>query len=89
LGVKNVLVPYKEDAILVADDILPQDVKSIKDSRVKGVILKYGSITSHSSILLRSANIPSLILNREIDKKHIGDLAILDSTNKQITLSPN
>ncbi len=88
LGVKNVLVLPEEDAILVADDILPQDVKSIKDSRVKGIILKYGSITSHSSILLRSANIPSLILNREIDKKHIGDLAILDSTNKQITLSP-
>jgi phosphocarrier protein FPr len=88
LGVKNVLVFPEEDAILVADDILPQDVKLIKNSRVKGVILKYGSITSHSSILLRSANIPSLILNREIDKKHIGDLAILDSTNKQITLSP-
>ncbi len=37
LGVKNVLVLPEEDAILVADDILPQDVKSIKDSRVKGL----------------------------------------------------
>jgi len=38
LGVKKAFSSFpEEDAILVADDILPQDVKSIKDSRVKGV----------------------------------------------------
>jgi len=87
LGIKRILSLPDSDAILIASDILPQDIDIIKKSRVVGVVLEHGSITSHSSILLRSANIPSMILNRDIDKDIRGNI-ILDSINSKLILSP-
>jgi len=88
LGIKRVLTTPKDEAILIAEDILPQDVDIIDKSPIKGVILKHGSLTSHSSILLRSLNIPSLILNGDIDIKNINGEIILDSINSRLILSP-
>jgi len=88
LGIKRVLTTPKEESILIAEDILPQDVDTIEKSPIKGVILKHGSLTSHSSILLRSLNIPSLILNRDIELKESDGEIILDSINSKLILSP-
>jgi len=87
LGVKRVLNLPDRKSILIARDILPQDVDIIKNSKIVGVVLEHGSLTSHSSILLRSVNIPSLILNGDIDREVEGEI-ILDSINSKLILSP-
>jgi len=88
LGIKRVLSTPKEESILIAEDILPQDVDIIENSLIKGVILKHGSLTSHSSILLRSLNIPSIILNRDLDIEDKNREIILDSIKGELILSP-
>jgi len=53
--------------ILLADDLLPSDIKQLENTQVQGVILQKSSPTSHTAILLRAAGITSLILSNKLD----------------------
>lgn len=73
--------------ILLADDLLPSDIAKLQESSVKGVILKHTSPTSHTAILLRAADIPSLILGEQIDAgKHE---VILDANAAVLVTHPS
>ena len=52
---------------MVADDLLPSAIHTLKRSHVQGVILKKTSATSHTAILLRASGIPSLILDTDLE----------------------
>ena len=52
--------------ILLADDLLPSDIRQLENSAVEGVILQKSSPTSHTAILLKASGITSLILPDEI-----------------------
>jgi len=47
--------------ILIADDLLPSDINTLQKSAVQGIILKETSTASHTALLLRTSNIPSLV----------------------------
>ena len=71
--------------ILIADYILPSFIEKIIDSGVCGIILKELSIYSHSAILLKEANIPTLISNITNPNQEI----ILDALSGVIVPNPN
>ena len=51
--------------ILLCHDLLPSDIEALVETNVAGVILKETSIHSHTAILLRAANICSMIADTE------------------------
>jgi len=86
LGYKSEIPLPKDDFILLADDLLPSDIHTLKRSHAKGVILKKTSNTSHTAILLRAAGIPSLILDEDLE---VGsDSVILDADASILVTTP-
>jgi phosphotransferase system enzyme I (PtsI) len=55
------LAELKEDAVLVARDLLPSDMISMDRSRVKAVVTEAGGRTSHVAILARAFEIPAVL----------------------------
>jgi len=72
--------------ILLAKSLLPSEVDILKNSAVQGVILQEGTPTSHASILLRSAAIPSMIVHEEVE---LSSSAILDASSGNLLLNPS
>ncbi len=60
---RNKVISYTipEGSIVIAQSITPTDVVNFKDAKVLGIITEAGGIASHSSILARSFEIPSVI----------------------------
>ncbi|MCF6244263.1 MAG: HPr family phosphocarrier protein [Sulfurovum sp.] len=87
LGLEIKLHLSKENVILLANDLLPSEITQISNSSVQGVLLKNTSMNSHTAILLRSAGIPSLIM----DTKQIplNQTIILDASSGVVVLSPD
>ena len=50
-----------DDTILIAHDLSPADTVYFKDSSIEGFVTDAGGATSHTAILGRSLNIPSVI----------------------------
>ncbi|MBU1668151.1 HPr family phosphocarrier protein [bacterium] len=71
--------------ILLADDLLPSEISELNDTPIQGVVLQKGTPTSHTSILLRSFGIPSMIVNEPIE---IILNAILDANSGNLILEP-
>lgn len=72
--------PATEPSILVADTLFPSDTAKIDLSRVAGVVLGQGSITSHVAILSRSLQIPAVIVENVHQWLHEGDLVVVDGS---------
>ncbi len=72
--------------ILIADDLLPSDIDILMESPCKGVVLKETSPASHTAILLRSAGLPSLILNSSLHEQN--HQIILDASIETVVLQP-
>jgi dihydroxyacetone kinase phosphotransfer subunit len=53
--------PPSKESILIAEDLSPFEVAKLDPKYIRGVVLCGGSQISHSSILLRSIGIPTLI----------------------------
>ena len=79
-----------EDAyIVVADkELLPSEVEELSRLNVVGVILLQGSATSHTSILLRAFNIPSIISSEIVTVTGEYLYSILDASSGQLIFVP-
>ena len=85
---KNNLVMTK-DVILVTDNITPSMVLSINQKLVKGIILKDGGKTSHSSLMIKNLGIPLIIgVKDNYDLLRSGDFIIMDGESGIIISSP-
>lgn len=73
--------------ILLADDLLPSHIEALKDTAVKGVILKETSPLSHTAILLRASGIPSVIAN--IQETREKQEILLDAFAQIILIDPS
>lgn len=78
-------------AILIADDLTPQQISNLPRNLVLGVILLDGAPTAHSSILLRALAIPTVVQARAalegVDWDRLGVVALDGGTGK-IWLNP-
>jgi phosphoenolpyruvate-protein phosphotransferase (PTS system enzyme I) len=76
--------------ILVAHDISPADAIQFKQHQFAAFITDVGGITSHTAILARSLNIPSIVaLQRARDLISDGEIIIVDGTVGVVIVSPS
>ena len=77
-----------EPSILVADDLAPSETISLDKSLILDIVTKGGSTTSHTAILARTMNIPTVIQCQEIDDTWDGMTAVVDGYNSSIYVNP-
>lgn len=76
--------------IIIADTLLPSDILRIAQGNVKGIALIAGGATAHVSLLVRSLDIPTIIV-RELDLLRIpnGQQIIIDCANDYLYVNPS
>lgn len=68
-----------DGSILAADELAPSDTARIDFSRVRGVVTRCGSATSHLAILARNRNLPAVVgLGDDFDRLDDGTIVVLD-----------
>lgn len=84
-------VKQNENAIiLVAHDISPADAIQFKQHNFAAFITDVGGVTSHTAILARSLNIPSIVaLQRARDLIDDGELIIVDGSLGVVIVNPS
>ncbi len=91
VGQKSTNPMLAEAGILIADTLTPFQVSALNPLLVRGVILLDGGPTAHSSILLKSLGIPTIVQARsffaEVDVTWPAEVAF-DGSTGQIWLNP-
>jgi len=78
------------DSILVAHDLSPADVLQYKQHRFTAFLTDLGGSTSHSAIVARSLNIPSIVaLHHARQLIHDNDLLIVDGNQGVVIVNPD
>ncbi len=80
---------FSEDAILVADDLLPSVAAEMNTERIHGFATNAGGWTSHTAIIARSLNIPAVAgLRRITSRIRSGETMIIDGHAGLVILRP-
>jgi phosphotransferase system enzyme I (PtsI) len=80
----------EEDSVLVAHDLSPADVILFKQHRFASFITDLGGATSHTAILARSLNIPSIVaLHHARQLIRESELLIVDGTSGVVIVNPD
>ena len=75
--------------VLVADDLTPAEAAGLDPDRVNGVLLAYGSATSHAAILARAQGIPVVAgLGPQLAGIGAGAQVVLDGSTGQVIVDP-
>ncbi len=79
-----------KEKILVAHDLLPSEAAlKLSKGYVLGVAIDMGGQTSHTAILARSLNIPTVVGLRNITQQvKDGDYLIVDGTDGEVIINP-
>ena len=92
------LVPSETDpfaaipdgSILAADELAPSDTARIDFSRVRGVVTRCGSATSHLASLARNRNLPAVVgLGDDFDRLDDGTIVVLDGSAGELLIAPD
>ena len=79
-----------EDLIIVTDDLSPADVVIASDSNSLGIISTYGGRSSHSSILTRSLELPSIVgVKSALNIIKNDDELIMDGEQGVVIINPD
>lgn len=78
-----------EPFVLVADSVGPIEMSRLQGTAIVGLVISSGSATSHTAILARAANLPTIVsvLGAELIKG--GDQLIVDSSSGQVLVNPD
>lgn len=80
----------KEPVIVIADDLSPSETIQMDKSKILAFVTKHGSANSHTAILARSLNIPSLVnTNVEITTAYHGKTAVVDGVEGMLVIEPD
>ena len=78
-----------EPVIIVAEDLAPSETVQFDKSKLLAIVTQKGSANSHTAILARTMNIPSLVTTDiEVDQSYHGRCAIVDGFAGQIYIDP-
>lgn len=88
MGIDTDSMQGTEPSILVGEDFAPSETVRLDKSLLLGMITREGSSNSHTAILARSMNLPSLIQCKEISDDWDGKMAILDGYNSCVYINP-
>ena len=90
-GMQNIdkEVSLGDDTILIAKDLTPADTSSMDLSKVNGIILKEGGLTSHAVIVAKNLGIPCVIgVKDQLDDITSGESISIDGSTGDIIVSP-
>ncbi len=83
-------VSLGDDTILIAKDLTPADTSSMDLSKVNGIILKEGGLTSHAVIVAKNLGIPCVIgVKDQLDDITSGKSISIDGSTGDIIVSPS
>ena len=88
----NVPPPIKQsgDSILVAHDLSPADIMQYKQHQFVAFLTDLGSLTSHTAIVARSLNIPSIVaLHHAREMILENDRLIVDGSQNVVIVNPD
>ncbi len=89
VGAEN-LAHLTEPAILIAHDLTPSQSANLGQTKVVGVAMDAGGLTSHTAIVVRSMGIPAVMgLNDVSEVASSGDTIILDGTKGLVIIRPD
>jgi len=80
----------REAVIVLADDLSPSETIQMDKTKILAIVTKHGSANSHTAILARSLNIPSLV-NTEVEilKEYHGKEAVVDGVEGILYIEPD
>lgn len=82
-------LPLPEQAVLLADDLLPSELTALDRRRLAAIALSGGGPTSHVAILAAAMEIPMLIgIGAELRQVPDGQTLILDADNGTLHVKP-
>ena len=83
-------VAFSDNTILIAEDLTPADTSSMDLSKVNGIILKEGGLTSHAVIVAKNLGIPCVIgIKEQLDNITNGKSMTIDGSTGEIVVSPS
>lgn len=86
----NPFAAIPEGSILAADELAPSDTVLIDFSRVRGVVTRRGSATSHLAILARNMHLPAVVgLGDDFDSLTDGAVVVLDGEAGELVVAPD
>ena len=91
-GMQNIdkEVSLGDDTILIAKDLTPADTSSMDLSKVNGIILKEGGLTSHAVIVAKNLGIPCVIgVKDQLDDITSSESLSIDGSSGDIIVSPS
>lgn len=78
-----------EPFVLVAETLSPVEAAKLSRDRVLGVITVVGTATSHSAIITRAANLPTVMGAVGAAVIRTGDMLLVDATSGQVFVDPS
>ena len=79
-----------EPVIIVAEDLAPSETVQFEKDKMLAIVTQKGSANSHTAILARMMNIPSLVTTDiELDLEYNGKMAIVDGFTGKIYIEPD
>ena len=91
-GMQNIdkEVSLGDDTILIAKDLTPADTSSMDLSKVNGIILKEGGLTSHAVIVAKNLGIPCVIgVKDQLDDITSSESISIDGSTGDIIVAPS
>ncbi|WP_352431079.1 phosphoenolpyruvate--protein phosphotransferase [Pyrinomonas sp.] len=79
-----------EDAIIVAEELLPSAAAELDFAHVRAIVSDIGGWTSHTAIIARGLGIPAVVGVRNLYRRaRTGDAIIVDATQHEVILHPS
>lgn len=88
-GIREDGIQSEEPVIIVADDLTPSETVKMDKNKILAFVTVRGSSNSHTAILARSMNLPSLVnTNMELSEELNGKVAVVDGFNGEFIIDP-
>ncbi len=78
-----------EPFVLVTDNLGPLEMVKLQKSAIAGLVTSLGSPTSHTSILARGMNLPTVVSVSGTEFIRSGEQLIVDSSSGQVLVKPD
>lgn len=79
-----------EPSIIVANDLTPSDTSNLNLNYIKGIVTETGGLTSHTAIITRSLDIPTIVgFHGIVEKIKENDMIILDAIDHNLLINPD
>ena len=89
-GEVKALDSLRANTIVLAHDLLPSEMVRLERRRIKGVVLDAGGAASHTAIIARSLQLPTVVGTGDCSQQVAdGDLVVVDGNEGAVHLRPD